>query len=339
MQYAIAAIIFSTAAAMAAPRTVTPSSGPVLVTGASGLVGANVANALRQEGYTVRAAVRDPTAEKNEFLRAMGCELVRVPDLLSDEGWAEAMAGCVGLAHVASPVDISGNTPEETMISQAVEGTERALRFAAAAGTIKRVVVTATMASICGSQREKNPDHLWSELDKNDAPQTGYSKGKTAAEAKAWELAAQHADKYDVTTVHPAVVLGPLLPGQKASSTMLLLKQILDGAVVPSMFGLCSTTDVAAVHVKGLSEASTAGERYLVCSRDQFSTLDIAELLKEHASEQSGAVDLTAWRGDEKVSALKPKKPSTDNAKACALLGRDLQEASVFVAAAAKAMA
>ena len=103
------------------------------------------------------------------------------------------MAGCVGLAHVASPVDISGNTPEEMMISQAVEGTERALRFAAEAGTIKRVVVTATMASICGSQREKNPDHLWSELDKNDAPQTGYSKGKTAAEAKAWELAAAHA--------------------------------------------------------------------------------------------------------------------------------------------------
>ena len=182
------------------------------------------------------------------------------------------------------------------------------LRFAAEAGTVKRVVVTATMASICGSQREKNPDHLWSELDKNDAPQTGYSKGKTAAEAKAWELAAQHADKYDVTTVHPAVVLGPLLPGQRASSTMLLLKQILDGAVVPSMFGLCSTTDVAAVHVKGLSEASTAGERYLVCSRDQFSTLDIAELLKEHAPEQASAVDLAVMAGTANSPSTSPSR-------------------------------
>ena len=90
---------------------------------------------------------------------------------------------------------------------------------------------------------------------------------------------------------------------------------------------------------QGLSEASTAGERYLVCSRDQFSTLDIAELLKEHAPEQSTGVDLAKWSADEKVSALKPKKPSTDNAKACALLGRDLEEAVVFVAAAAKAMA
>ena len=69
MRCAIAVVTsFSTAltlaAAMAAPRTVTPGSGTVLVTGASGLVGANVANQLRKEGYTVRAAVRDPTAEK-----------------------------------------------------------------------------------------------------------------------------------------------------------------------------------------------------------------------------------------------------------------------------------
>ena len=89
-----------------------------------------------------------------------------------------------------------------------------------------------------------------------------------------------------------------------------------------------------------MKEASTAGNRYLVCSRDQFSTLDIAELLKEHAPEQASAVDLAAWRADEKVSALKPKKPSTDNAKACALLGvADLEPAAEFVAAAAKALA
>ena len=75
----------------------------------------------------------------------------------------------------------------------------------------------------------------------------GYSKGKTAAEKKAWELAAEYADLFSVTTVHPAVVLGPMLPGQAVSSTMGLLKQLLDGKVVPSTFGLCSAADVAAV--------------------------------------------------------------------------------------------
>ena len=45
-----AALLLSTAAAMAAPRTVTPGSGPVLVTGASGLVGAPVALAGAEGG-------------------------------------------------------------------------------------------------------------------------------------------------------------------------------------------------------------------------------------------------------------------------------------------------
>ena len=30
----------------------------------------------------------------------MGCTLAVTPDLLADEGWAEAMAGCAGFAHV-----------------------------------------------------------------------------------------------------------------------------------------------------------------------------------------------------------------------------------------------
>ena len=219
----------------------------ILVTGASGWVGGVLCQQLRERGFAVKAAVRDPAAAKCEFLSTMGCELVRVPDLLSDEGWSEAMAGCDGLAHVASPVVLGAVGDEAAIISQAVEGTERALEFAAKAGTVKRVVVTATMASVCGTQREKDPEsvaaplelrvrsawtphpetvlsgvrsHLWSEADKNDLPGTAYSKSKTAAEARTWELAALHADKYSVTTVHPAVVLGcaarPLArPGQQ----------------------------------------------------------------------------------------------------------------------------
>jgi dihydroflavonol-4-reductase len=184
----------------------------ILVTGASGWVGGHVCKQLLEKGFSVRAAVRDVAVERVSFLKKMGCELVRVPDLLSDEGWADAMKGCAGLAHVASPVDLTGKADADTLVSMAVEGSERALRFAAEAGTVKRVVVTATMASVCGSQREKNPDHIWSEADKNDAPGTPYSKSKTAAEAKVWELAEKHKDLYSVTTVcpcHPHLTCAP----------------------------------------------------------------------------------------------------------------------------------
>jgi len=42
----------------------------------------------------------------------------------------------------------------------------------------------------------------------------------------------------------------------------------------------------------------------------------------------------------EKVSCLKPKKPATDNRKACALLGvDDLEDPAKFVAEAARSLA
>ena len=158
---------------------------------------------------------------------------------------------------------------------------------------MKRVVVTATMASVCGSQRDANPEHLWSEADKNDAPGSAYSKSKTAAEAKVWELAEQHKDKYAVCTVHPAVVLGNLLEGQAVTSTMGILQGLAKGKVFPMMFGICDAVDTAEVHLAGLSLKDTAGQRYLVCSKDQYSTLELAEM---SAAAGAAGVDLAAWK-------------------------------------------
>jgi len=72
----------------------------VLVTGASAGVGGDVAQALIDAGYTVRASVGKVTSARVDFLRDMGCQLVAIPDMLADEGWAEAMAGCAGFVHV-----------------------------------------------------------------------------------------------------------------------------------------------------------------------------------------------------------------------------------------------
>jgi hypothetical protein len=45
--------------------------------------------------------------------------------------------------------------------------------------------------AICGSQRDKNPDHIWTENDWNDDADINkgaYSYSKTMAEKAAWEL-------------------------------------------------------------------------------------------------------------------------------------------------------
>lgn len=78
------------------------------------------------------------------------------------------------------------------------------------------------MASVCGTQRDQNPEHLWSEADTNDAPGSAYSKSKTAAEAKVWELAEKYKDKYAVCTVHPG------LPTCHSCATLVFQSSILD---------------------------------------------------------------------------------------------------------------
>ena len=86
------------------------------------------------------------------------------------------------------------------------------------------------------------------------------------------------------------------------------------------MFGVCDAADTAKVHVLGLTRPETAGQRYLVCSRDQMSTLELAQMASAAGAR---GVDLSAWKADAKVVAMKPKKPATDNRKACKLLGVD----------------
>lgn len=65
-----------------------------------------------------------------------------VTDLLRDEGWAEASAGCDYMIHVASPLTATNN--EEEVIRPVVDGVLRAARDAA----VKRVVFTSTCGAI-----------------------------------------------------------------------------------------------------------------------------------------------------------------------------------------------
>ena len=68
-------------------------------------------------------------------------------------------------------------------------------------------------------------------------------------------------------------------------------------------------------HVAGLEREETAGERYLVSSTDQYSTLEFAQMASAGGA---GGVDMAAWAADEDAQKMAPKKPSTNNAKVSA---------------------
>lgn len=105
-----------------------------LVTGGTGFVAGWTISALLNRGLRVRTTVRDLERESSLRRRIStvtdpGDRLTVVEaDLMSDDGWAEAVAGCEIVHHVASPLVATKNEAE--VIHPAVDGVRRVLRAA-----------------------------------------------------------------------------------------------------------------------------------------------------------------------------------------------------------------
>ena len=165
----------------------------VLLTGISGYIGNHCAVALLKSGYSVRGSVRtlSKSAQVIEAIKTEVdpkdnlefCEL----DLLSDDGWDDAMKGCEFVMHVASPFINIEPKDENEYIRPAVDGTMRALNAAKSAG-IKRVVLTSSMVSMLeNADKSINVDsESWTNVKAKNV--SAYAKSKTLAEWAAWDF-------------------------------------------------------------------------------------------------------------------------------------------------------
>ena len=104
----------------------------VLVTGGSGFVGSHCILQLLAGGHNVRTTVRNLKREGDvrAILKVGGAEpgdalKFFAADLESDAGWAEAVAGCDYVLHVASPFPPTVPKDENELIIPAREGAPR----------------------------------------------------------------------------------------------------------------------------------------------------------------------------------------------------------------------
>jgi len=261
----------------------------VLVTGGSGFIGAHVILQLLAAGHEVRTTVRNLDRAKDviAMLREGGANTADkvgfvAADLMRDDGWRAAAAGCDFVMHVASPLLAHVPDDENELIAPAREGTLRVLRAARDAG-VKRVVVTSSFAAIgYGYPPRAAPfdETSWTNLDGPDVQ--AYPKSKTLAERAAWDFVAREGNGLELAVVNPVAVFGPAL-GPDFSESIGVIKMLLEGAMpaVPRInFALVDVRDVADLHLRAMTSPKANGERFLAVAGETMSVLQIARVLR-----------------------------------------------------------
>jgi dihydroflavonol-4-reductase len=270
----------------------------VLVTGATGFVAGHCVEELLAHGYAVRGTVRDPAnEEKVAHLRALGGDLELVAaDLDTDAGWADAVAGCAYVLHVASPFPESTPDHEDDLIRPAVQGTLRVLRACAADGNVRRVVLTSSVAAIAAGHDKRDrtvrTEDDWSVVDASPA----YPKSKTLAERAAWDFARTHGD-FELVVLNPGMVLGPL---QRASAgtSVHAIQQLLARKVPASPrigFSVVDVRDLAVAHRLAMESPAAAGRRYILAGEHTWLRDMAAVLAEEFPSNRVPTGALPDW--------------------------------------------
>lgn len=269
-------------------------AGTALVTGGSGYIAGFLIRQLVANGWTVNTTVRSLKREDEVrgWLGVDGGKLrFLAADLENDAGWADAMAGCSHVAHIASPFPLGVPKHPDELIIPAREGALRALRFAKAAG-VRRFILTSSMAAIAyghGKGRELYNEADWTNLENPDV--MPYPRSKTVAERAARDWIAAEGGDMEFASVNPAAVFGPLL-SDDLSTSIELVKQLLEGKVpmCPDIgFGIIDVRDVADLHYRALTAPDIRDERY-VCSGPFLKMIDVANLLRANLGDKAKKV-------------------------------------------------
>lgn len=211
----------------------------VLVTGASGFVGAHSAAALEGAGHELRLLVRN-REKARRIADAVGLETTDLVDgdVTDAASVRRALEGCDGVLHAAGAVSVERKHAAEAMAVNTV-GAEHVLRAAAELGLDPVVHVSSTSALAFGTTPLR--------ADAPVAAGTGYAASKAAAEVVARELQAQGAP---VHIAYPAGIIGPAA-GEALGETSRGMATFVAGGLLPTRraaLSVIDVRDVAEVH-------------------------------------------------------------------------------------------
>jgi nucleoside-diphosphate-sugar epimerase len=198
-------------------------------------------------------------------------ELVPLEMTGASGAFEKAVQDVEWVMHVASPVIIDVKDENE-LIRPAVEGTLSMLRAAHTTPSVKKFILTSSIASIYNgyppSRKAPFTEKDWTILDGPNV--IAYHKSKTMAERAAWDFMDKNDTNFTLTAINPTFVLGPV-PSDKVGFSTETMSMIMKGTspgLINLYLPLVDIRDVVQAHIQAAKIPEAAGRRFILNQSD-----------------------------------------------------------------------
>ena len=240
-------------------------SARVLVTGATGFIGKALVPALANEGFTVRAAARDP----ERIIATHDVERVAMPDLSERADWSAALADVACVIHLAGIAHAPGTLPDDvyTQINAQAVGA----LATQAKGKVERFILMSSVRAQAGLSASEA-------ITETDAPEPTDIYGRSKQEAERLLVASG----VDYTVLRPAVVYGPGVKGNIAAlATIAKTPMPLPFGGLDNQRSLLAIENLTSAVAHVIKSEVTRNETYLVADAAPISVANLVSAMRE----------------------------------------------------------
>jgi UDP-glucose 4-epimerase len=247
----------------------------VLITGASGFIGAPLTAALAHAGDQVRAAVRD--RRRRSF--PAGVEIALLPDLAGAVDWAPLVGGMDAVVHLAGIAHVGADIPDAIYDRVNHLATTALAAAAAQAGAPRFVFMSSTRAQAGAASDQPLTESA------EPHPTDAYGRSKLAAEA------AVRASGLSYTILRPALVYGPNPKGNLASLMRLAALPLpLPFGALNNRRSLLAIDNLIAAVRFALEDPRAGNETFLVSDPGAIRVAELVTLLRTAAGRNPSLV-------------------------------------------------